>query len=366
MSLRILLLFILFLNVNAAGQPAQKTFRIHLLSEEKPSGFRGMSVVSDSVLWVCGSKGYIGCSKDGGHIWNWMQIPHAENLDFRSIKAFDSLKAIVVNAGSPAYIFLTADGGRHWEKVYENRDEDIFLDGITFWNKKRGLVYGDPIKDKSGRSRFVLLKTKDGGRRWKMVAARHRPVARQGEASFAASGTAVFSLLRGLVWIGTGGMASRILFSRNYGKRWETLSPPALHGKNSTGIFSLAFRDKAHGICAGGDYSADSVRLGNAFLTNDGGKTWIKPVINPLGYRSCVIYISDSILVATGTSGTDISLNGGMVWRKLSPAGFHVVQKSPGGRAVYLAGADGRIARLEGLPVFPQYIQEKRSKLQRY
>lgn len=363
------LLILLFFTANAAGQTKLKNINIHLLTKAKPSSFRGMSVVNDSVIWVCGSNGYIGCSKDAGKTWDWMQIPSAENsayarasagkLDFRSIMAFNSQKAVVVNVGSPAYIFLTKDGGKHWKKVYENDDKNIFLDGITFWDKKRGLVYGDPM-----RNQFVLLSTKDGGEHWKTIPFRHRPKAKPGEASFAASGTAIFSLPSGYVWIGTGGSFARILFSKNYGKKWKILTPPILQGKSSTGIFSLAFWDKDHGICVGGDYSADTVRLNNAFLTNDGGKTWIKPVINPFGYRSCIIYIKAHVLIATGTSGTDISYDEGMTWEQLSTTGFHVVQKARNGYAVYLAGSQGRIARLEipqSRQLFPQNMQEKKT-----
>lgn len=352
--IKIVFLGILFLNAIVSSIQAQSKLagiQILPLNEGTPTSIRGMSVVNDSVLWVSGSNNHVGRSEDGGLTWNWFPVNGMDSLDYRGITAFDSQKAIIASAGSPAYIFLTEDGGEHWEKVYKNDHKAIFLDGITFWNKKRGVVYGDPMD-----GRFVILRTKDGGRHWKMLPFKDRPEAVKGEASFAASGTTIVSVSPKYAWIGTGGMVSRILFSRNYGQTWQVRNTPMLQGKNTSGIFSLAFLTKEQGICVGGDYQDDQLRLNNTFLTVDGGKTWHKPIVNPFGYRSCVIYLNTKVLISTGTSGTDISFNGGMTWQRLSKTGYHVVQKAHNGREVYLAGSSGRIARLS----FPQDIQEIR------
>jgi hypothetical protein len=45
-----------------------------LTSGEKTS-IRGLSVVSDKILWVSGSNGMIGRSVDGGTTWKWGKIP---------------------------------------------------------------------------------------------------------------------------------------------------------------------------------------------------------------------------------------------------------------------------------------------------
>lgn len=314
-----------------------------MLNEHTAASIRAMSVVSDAVIWVGGSHGYVGRTTDGGNNWQWMR-PGDSTLDFRSMKAFDDQRAVVANAGSPAYIFLTTDGGAHWKKVYVNKDSAIFLDGLVFRNKKEGIIYGDPLE-----GHFVILKTKDGGAHWKMESRRRRPKALEGEASFAASNSAIFALTGSRrLWIGSGGTTSRVFFSKNFAKRWRPVSLPIIQGKNSTGIFSLAFFNKDTGICVGGDYLADSVRLNNAMLTTDGGKTWQKPLINPYGYRSCVAYLSRDTLIATGTSGTDFSRDGGITWQSISPKGFNIVGISTTApNVIFLAGANGRIARLE-------------------
>ena len=324
-------------------RPDQAT--LEMLAHTRTSSFRGLSVVDDSVLWVSGSQGTVGCSRDGGKTWKWMQIKGAEHLDFRSIKAFNSQKALIVSAGTPARIYRTTDHGLHWTKTYENEDDRFFLDGLIFWDENRGLVYGDPID-----GHFVLLYTEDGGRHWQVLPAAHSPSAQPGEVSFAASGTAIFALPPARVWIGTGGRTARVHYADDYGKSWRVASPAFLQGKPSQGIFSLAFFNPDQGIAVGGDYQADSIRANTAFLTFDGGKTWQRPDTFPRGYRSSVVYLNAQQLIATGKSGTDFSLDGGKTWHALSDTGFYVVQRAGSGEAVFLAGSEGRIARLKGYP----------------
>ena len=96
----------------------------------------------------------------------------------------------------------------------------------------------------------------------------------------------------------------------------------------------------------GGDYRNDTLRERNCLLTADGGKTWTQPATPPGGFRSCVVYINARTAIATGTSGTDISFDGGRRWQPISKEGFHVVQAAKKGKAVFLAGSDGRIAQL--------------------
>jgi photosystem II stability/assembly factor-like uncharacterized protein len=324
--------------VNGTG--GGQGFTIRLLTENAPTSIRAVSALSDSVVWVCGSAGHVGRSTDGGKTWRWSVVPGGEKLDLRSMAAFDTGNAVVAVAGAPAFIFRTTDAGAHWEKVYTNRDTAVFLDGMTFRDKKHGIAYGDPI-----RGRFLILGTRDGGKHWKALPRKDRPLAEAGEASFAASNSAIASLGRRL-WIGTGGSVARVLRSKNFGRRWKAVPTGMLQGKNSTGIFSVAFFDPDNGFCVGGDYAADSVRLANALITTDGGSHWKKPIIGPHGYRSSVTYHSRDTLFATGTSGTGVSTNGGHTWKQISRQGFNVVQRAREGSSVFLAGAKGRIARI--------------------
>lgn len=329
----------------AQAQSAGKTAGLERLTNIPATSIRALSAVSDSVAWASGTMGYVGKTLDGGITWSWTRIPGAGTLDFRSLTAFDSLHAVTANAGCPATIYQTSDGGRHWKRVFFSRDSAVFIDGMAFGNRDEGIAYGDPVKAPDGTARFLLLRTGDGGRHWRAIPFEKRPVAFAKEASFAASNTGLCAhRSTSDLWMATGGTHARVLVSGDFGKSWHAHPTPLLQGKASTGIFSLAFCDQSHGIAVGGDYSAPDTRLGNAALTRDGGKTWQKPLVNPFGYRSCVLYYSRDTLIATGPTGTDASFDGGYTWQPLNNQGFNVIALAPGGRRVFLAGAEGSLA----------------------
>jgi hypothetical protein len=63
-----------------------------------------------------------------------------------------------------------------------------------------------------------------------------------------------------------------------------------IHGPDSAGIFSIAFRDAQHGVIAGGDYKRPKDDGPNLAFTEDGGKTWTLPSLHPLAYFSAIAY----------------------------------------------------------------------------
>ena len=309
------------------------------LASGKNTSLRGLSVVDDTVAWASGSKGWTARSINGGKTWIWKQILGYENLDFRDIEAFSANRALLLSAGTPAVILLTTDGGSVWKEVYRNDSPEIFLDGMDFWDAERGLIYGDPIK-----SKLVLLKTSNGGVNWENISQNNTINLMVGEASFAASGTAIRCDSKGNTWIATGGSKSRIFYSSDYGNSWKVNDCPIIQGKSSTGPFSIAFYTKKIGIAVGGDYLIDSSRVNNLILTRNSGKAWLKPFSSTFGYRSAVEYVSKLRLIATGPGGTDISNDGGKTWTNLSKIGYHTVRKAKSGKLVLLTGSDGRIA----------------------
>ena len=305
----------------------------------KNTSIRGLSVVNNHIAWVSGSNGYTALTTDAGKTWTWNQVPGYEKFDFRDIEAFSATDAVMVNAGSPAVILLTTDSGRSWKEVYRNASPDIFLDGMDFWNRSHGIIYGDPIAEK-----MQLLETLDGGKSWKDISNNLSVPLIKGEASFAASGTAIRTGKSGKGWIATGGTQSRLFSSDDYGQTWQASALPITQGQSSSGPFSIAFYNRKKGVAAGGDYLKDTLRSNNFILTQNGGRTWTKPEINPFGYRSAVEYVSKKILIATGTSGTDISRDGGYTWTNLSPEGYNCIRKAKKGNWVLLAGGKGKIS----------------------
>jgi len=319
----------------------QTTYSLTPLNAESNASFRGLSIVSDQVAWVSGSNGQIGKTLDGGQTWSWMKPEGHDQLDFRDIEAFSAGKAVVMNAGSPAYILLTVDGGKTWKETYKNTDTAIFLDGMDFWDDNRGIMFGDPIKDK-----MQLLRSIDGGNNWSDISANLPAKMGVGEAGFAASGSTIETMGEGRVWIATGGTVSNIYYSSNFGATWQVFECPILQGKSSTGPFSLAFLNETTGVVVGGDYQKDKENENNVLLTTTGGKTWVKPSKPVDGYRSGVIYIDKKTLIATGSSGTDVSSDGGRNWYNISSMNFNVINKAKNGKLILLAGNKGQIYKL--------------------
>jgi photosystem II stability/assembly factor-like uncharacterized protein len=318
-----------------------QNYSLKKLASGTNTSMRGLSVLSDSIAWVSGSGGYVGKTLNGGKTWEWVQPKGYEKLDFRDIQAFDKLKAIIVNAGSPAYILSTIDGGKTWREAYKNTDSAIFLDGMDFWDAQQGIIFGDPIKNK-----MQLLKTTDGGLTWQDISANLKQELSVGEAGFAASGTTIRTGPGGRVWVASGGSKSKIYFSNNYGYKWKVYDCPIIQGESSTGPFSIAFYDARNGIAVGGNYLKDKESTNNVVVTKNGGKTWEKPLRPVLGYRSAVEYFNNKICFATGSSGTDYSLDGGNTWTNISTQNFNALQKAKKGNLVLLTGNRGNIYQL--------------------
>lgn len=315
--------------------------KVELLSSGTKTSIRGLSVVDDRVIWVSGSNGTVGKSIDSGKTWKWITVKGFEKRDFRDIEAFDAATAIVIAIDTPAYILKTNDGGETWKAVYENNTPGMFLDAMEFWNEQSGIVLGDPINGK-----FFIARTFDEGSSWRELPIENLPVADSGEACFAASGTNIRKLDRDEACFISGGKRSRLFW------KGTPIDLPIIQGKETTGANSIAVRDdrKLKGsyyfVVVGGDFAADSSKEKNCFITKDGGKTWIAPKTPPNGYRSSVEFITEKKMITCGTKGVDVSSDAGMNWKLVSTTGFHVCRKAKEGKAVFLAGGGGRVAKL--------------------
>ncbi len=329
--------FILFLAVCCKCSTAQN---IEMLSSDHKVSIRGLSVVTDKIIWASGSKGTVAKSLDSGKTWKWMQVPGFEKKDFRDIEAFDAKTAIIMAIDTPAVIMKTTDGGEHWKTVYENKTPGMFLDAMEFWNEQSGIVVGDPINGK-----FFIARTFDGGSSWQPTSFDKLPVADSGEGCFASSGTNIRGLNLAEACFISGGLHSRFFWKGN------PIDLPLIQGKESTGANSIAIRDSKkrknsnYFVVVGGDFANDTSTEKNCAITKDAGKTWIAPSTPPHGYRSCVEFITKTKMITCGTSGIDLSEDGGLNWQLISKDGFHVCRKAKKGSAVFLAG-NGKIAKL--------------------
>lgn len=326
----------LFITQAALAQP----YALVRLDSVGDVSLRALSVVDDRVAWASGNKGTVVKTIDGGKTWNRMKVTGFEILDFRSLYAFNAKEAVIVNAGSPAYVLRTHNGGEHWNVVYTSSHPDAFFDGIDFWNDREGLLYGDPID-----GRMSMLRTRDGGKNWETETS--APPLEKGEASFAASGTGIRCYGKSGVMISTGGTVSRLWFSEDSGQSWVSSQPPVIQGKSSTGIFSAARWDGKKVVVVAGDFEQPASSERNHFLSRDGGMTWVPPYKPVTGYRECVEVIRSKLLIAVGPGGAEISMDAGVNWKSIpAPEGLHVVRKARRGKMVFAAGSQGNLCVL--------------------
>lgn len=310
---------------------------IKILSQKKGVSIRGMAVPNKNTIWASGSKGSIAKSVNGGSEFEWLQVKGYESRDFRSIHAWDDKEAIIVAVAAPALILKTKDGGATWYKVYENSDTLMFLDAIHFKDSSNGLVVGDPINNQ-----IFLLSSNDKGENWNEVPTSYfKTPLEKGEAFFASSGSNIAQLSKADFLV-SGGLRSRLWING------EAINIPIIQGGKTTGANSMAISPNGNNLMiVGGDFMKDTSRLQNAVGLKQllRKSKWVisRSLGHPNGYRSGVEYITDSILIACGTTGVDISINQGKSWELISTESFHVVRKQPNTKAVFLAGAGGRI-----------------------
>ena len=321
-----LLICLSFSFLYAGGQTVQ------LVNSGTKTSVRGLCVVNDEVIWASGSNGMIARSVDSGKTWKWSQVKGFEKTDFRDIEAFNSKTALTMGITLPAVILRTTDGGENWKEVYMDSSKEIFLDAMEFWNEESGIILGDPIDN-----HFLILRTLDGGRSW--FRSSHTPVADSGEACFASSGTNIRKFNKREALFVSGGSGAH-LFLRD-----KKILLPLLQGKESTGANSIAIKNNKIFIIAGGDFANKDSITGNCTITRDAGKSWIKPENPPSGYRSCIEYISGKSWITCGLNGVDYSTDDGLKFIPVSPESYHVCRRAKKGKAVFLAGGGGRIAK---------------------
>lgn len=306
------------------------------------ASFRGLSVVSEKVVWASGTGGTVIRTIDAGTNWKAMAVPGADKLDFRDIEAFDANTAYVLSIGNgeSSRIYKTTDGGLTWSLQFTNKNGKAFFDAIACWDKKNCIAMSDPVD-----GHFLLISTTDGGDSWKQISSSGRPVAKNGEAAFAASGTCLYIAPRGVIYLVTGGTDARVFRSDDRGLNWIVADTTILRGTPGSGIFSIAFRNELLGTVVGGNYEKPDATVNTLAFTQDGGKTFYGGE-GLTGYRSGVTYIDDRTLIAVGTNGTDISSDVGRTWRKIGREDLSAVA-AKGKKTVWAVGAKGLVVKLK-------------------
>jgi photosystem II stability/assembly factor-like uncharacterized protein len=303
---------------------------------------RGVSAISERVAWASGSGSTVLRTSDGGVTWQKLTVT-SEALDFRDIDAIDEKTAYILSIGNgPASrIYKTTDAGATWTLQFKNDEPKAFFDAMTFWDADHGIVFGDSIDGK-----LDILTTENGGVSWSRLAAKNLPAALPNEGAFAASGTNIAVYGKTNAWIGTGaGTKARVLRTVDRGHTWQVAETPLAAGQSS-GIFSIAFRDAKHGVVVGGDYTKEKEATNNLAFTKDGGATWtLAPGLT--GFRSVVAYVPGTkTLIAIGPAGGDYSIDDGQTWKPIEGPGFDTFSFVKKKAIGWGSGAKGSLGQL--------------------
>lgn len=296
------------------------------------TSFRGIACGDGGQVWTSGENGTIGHSVDGGVTWQFIVVPGMENASFRDIEWCDDGSVVVMSATQPAAMIRSADGGQHFDITFSKMDSTWFLDGFDIHRNGWGLCYGDPID-----GRMTLLETKDFGKSWTVLPT--GPPVDPGTAAFAASGSGLHILsARKAIFI-TGGTASDLYQTKDRGRSWQKVSSTGLPSGPTSGAYGMAVSGKKIYV-VGGDYTNENDTTGVFVFSENGGKTWKKPVVSPSGYRSGIA-IGKNLIIVCGPTGVDYTnIQGGLVFKHWSDTAMHTLTNCEG--VFYIAGPDGR------------------------
>jgi photosystem II stability/assembly factor-like uncharacterized protein len=328
------------LALTTAAQSTRHSGPWELEDSGTTAGLRGIHAVGGGVVWASGTGGTVLRSEDTGYLWQQCTIPPgASKLDFRGIWAWDAQNVLILSSGTgdQSRLYRTTDGCNTWTLIFTNPDTAGFWDGLLFLDRQHGIIYGDPV-----HTAFGLLTTRDGGNSW-LPAPDLQSL--QGESVFAASNSAM-TAHEGQTWLGTS--KARVLRSHQL-KDWRSAPTPLASGNDSSGVFSLAFRDQQHGIAVGGDYRKPEETTGTAAYTSDGGEHWSAPRKLPHGFRSAVAWDTTSkAWITVGSNGSDISYDDGETWQWLDSGNWNALSLP------WAVGPNGQIGKLGLLPSHPQ------------
>jgi photosystem II stability/assembly factor-like uncharacterized protein len=302
------------------------------------AGLRGIHDAGGGVIWASGTKATVLRSEDDGYMWQICKMPaDTAKLDFRAVFAWNADHAQVLSSGPGAQsrLYETTDGGATWRLLLQNPDAEGFWDALTY-SGTFGYILGDPVA-----GRFVLYRSDDLGRQWHRQDSTGLAAAPQGEGVFAASNSSLVVLPNATILFGTGGKGGPRVFRSTNSHHWNAAAVPMAGGKDSAGIFSLAFRDALNGVAVGGDYQKPDETAGTAAWTSDGGLTWHAANMFPGGYRSAVAWDATANgWIAVGPSGSDLSSDDGHTWKHLDAGNWNALSLP------WVAGPKGRIASL--------------------
>ena len=216
--------------------------------------------------------------------------------------------------GDLSRLYKTTDACATWKLQTSNSQPNGFWDAMAFSHgndTQTGVLIGDPVNGRFQTETMIL----GNGSFIDAGGCKAAP----DEAAFAASNSSAFVFGANRYILGTGGKSgAAVLISATNPCRRITV--PIGNATESSGVFSVFFRDRHHGVIVGGDYKEPDAMKNIAAFSNDMGLHWTAATTQPHGYRSAVAYdATRHTWIAIGPNGTDISTDDGRHWQPLKP-----------------------------------------------
>jgi len=97
-------------------------------------------------------------------------------------------------------------------------------------------------------------------------------------------------------------------------------------------------------MAVGGDYANDQLAESNIVQLNANGVWKTVKTANEVRFKSCVRWLNEQLIIATGTSGTVISKDAGKSWVYVDGIkGYHTIGYQPDLKRGFMAGSEGRV-----------------------
>ncbi len=337
------------------GSPATSVpFRWVMQESGTTASLRGIDSVDGKVAWASGSGGTVLRTTDGGEHWMRCATPDADKdgatLDFRGVQAWDAQNAVVMASGpgDKSRLYKTSDGCTSWTLALKAQEKESFWDVVAFQrgdfgfatgDAHTGELIGDPVRGRF-ETHVMLL-----GHGWFDTSA--GCLSRSNLGAFAASNSSVFVFGNQRYVLAAGGksgayvLLSPLLIGNSDSGPCKSVAVPIAGANDSSGVFSVFFRDFKHGMIVGGDYQKPAETKGTAATTADTGNHWTASKKMPHGFRSAVQWSADlKAWITVGTNGSDISHDDGKTWQPVDDGNWNALSLP------FVVGPKGRIARL--------------------
>ena len=208
--------------------------------------------VDDQIVWAVGSKNVILKTIDGGKTWMQVQAP-ANNPDTELSSIYIVNQTDIWISGSGGSVYHSTDNGNTWTMFDQTFFHNGFMQGIWAITPQKVYVVGS--FGNAGRRGFIGY-TSDGGATWDSVSPSNNYNKHQWIGVTSSQNTIVVY-----------GLTAHLMASTDGGTTWKNDSLRAGGGNGGGDINDFIMINPQTWWAA--------IDMGQIFLTNDGGSSWV-------------------------------------------------------------------------------------------